>query len=317
MGLGYRSAAAEVLTRFSALFDFPGAAVEGAVLGLAVLLGALPLALPASARLASPALARAAGEHRRRRVPGLGALFGAGLALTVLLGLGLPLVGIALPFAAARPETSRAAETAVRTGVDTLAYGLGAGATATALAALLGLAVGRSSSLRRLALGACLVCFALPASLPALGLVQSATAAPAWADPVLRSRFTVAAALGLRTFPVAAVLMLRAWASLPTSWAGAAAVHGVSLSRYLRSVLVPALAPSAALSVLLAALLATADVGTVLLLHPPGHPSLPLALFTIMANAPEAQVASLGLLYLLLAGAGLGLAFRLAARRPW
>ena len=60
-------------------------------------------------------------------------------------------------------------------------------------------------------------------------------------------------------------------------------------------------------------LLATADVGTVLLLHPPGHTSLPLAIFTVMANAPEAQVASLCLLYFLAAAGVLGLAWRAAA----
>jgi ABC-type Fe3+ transport system permease subunit len=51
----------------------------------------------------------------------------------------------------------------------------------------------------------------------------------------------------------------------------------------------------------IAALLATAEVGTVLLLHPPGHGSLPLAVFTIMANAPEALVAMLCLFYVALA----------------
>jgi hypothetical protein len=50
-----------------------------------------------------------------------------------------------------------------------------------------------------------------------------------------------------------------------------------------------------------AALLATAEVGTVLLLHPPGHGNLPLAVFTVMANAPEALVAMLCLLYVTLA----------------
>ena len=57
----------------------------------------------------------------------------------------------------------------------------------------------------------------------------------------------------------------------------------------------------AAVAVLLTALLATADIATVLLLHPPGEASLPLAIFTIMANAPESLVASLCLLYILIA----------------
>jgi ABC-type Fe3+ transport system permease subunit len=47
--------------------------------------------------------------------------------------------------------------------------------------------------------------------------------------------------------------------------------------------------------------LAAADVSTMLLLHPPGQATLPLAIFTVMANAPESLVASLCLLYVVLA----------------
>lgn len=313
--LGYPSAAAEVLTRFSALFDFPGAAQQGAILGLAVLGVALPLALPASTRLASPALARPTGQRHRRRLPLPEGLAAATFVATLVPALALPLLGLLLPAMAAGPELEYATRTVLRTGPDTLLYGLGAGLIATALGGGLALACGRSPTLRRAALGACLVLFALPACLPALGVVQGATGAPAWVDPVLRSRFTVAAALGLRALPVAAVLMFRAWGSLPVSWAGAAAVHGVPLGRYLWAVLWPALAPSAACSVLLAALLATADVGTVLMLHPPGRPSLPLAVFTVMANAPEARIATLCLLYVGIAAATLALALSLARKR--
>lgn len=59
------------------------------------------------------------------------------------------------------------------------------------------------------------------------------------------------------------------------------------------------LGPSAMASVLLVALLASSDVSTVLLLHPPGQPSLPLTIFTVMANAPEAWTAALCLIYVL------------------
>jgi ABC-type Fe3+ transport system permease subunit len=49
---------------------------------------------------------------------------------------------------------------------------------------------------------------------------------------------------------------------------------------------------------LLVALLATADAPTGLLLHPPGHPSLPLVLLTVMSNAPQAYVSALVGVYL-------------------
>ena len=68
------------------------------------------------------------------------------------------------------------------------------------------------------------------------------------------------------------------------------------------------------LAALLAGLLATADVGTVLLLHPPGESSLPLAIFTVMANAPEALVASLCATYLIAAGCLLVAAWMMATR---
>src|SRR5262249_30665230 len=102
----------------------------------------------------------------------------------------------------------------------------------------------------------------------------------------------------------AAVLGMHAWSSMPSSWALAAAIHGVPAGAYLRKVMVPALLPSAAVALLLVALLATAEVGSVLLLHPPGERSPPLAIFTVMANAPESLVASLCLVYLA-GGAGL------------
>jgi ABC-type Fe3+ transport system permease subunit len=160
----------------------------------------------------------------------------------------------------------------------------------------------------------CLALFALPPALPALGVIQLAADAPAWTDPMLRSRLTVCLALGLRFFPVAAVLGLRAWGSMPVSWALAAGIHGVPLGPYLRRIVLPFLLPAGGAALVLVALLATADIGTVLLLHPPGAGSLPLAIFTVMANAPEALVASLCLVYLTVAAGALMAAWPLATR---
>jgi ABC-type Fe3+ transport system permease subunit len=66
----------------------------------------------------------------------------------------------------------------------------------------------------------------------------------------------------------------------------------------------------------LVALLASSDAGTVLLLHPPGEASLPLSIFTVMANAPEAVVASLCLVHLLATVAVLVGVVALGALRP-
>lgn len=225
------------------------------------------------------------------------------LSLFILVGIVLPFVGLTLPLANGI-DVRRAVSELIRTGGNTLLYAAGAGVAATSIGLLLAFFVGRSARLRAACLGISLTLFSLPSMFSAIGIVQFAADAPAWADIVLRSRITVCLALGFRFFPIATVLALRAWGSTSASWSLAAGLHGVSLQTYVRRVALPLMLPAAGIATLLVALLATADIGTVLLLHPPGQPSLPLALFTVMANAPESFVASLCLVYIL-ASAGL------------
>jgi ABC-type Fe3+ transport system permease subunit len=198
-------------------------------------------------------------------------------------------------------ELARAGREVARTGLNTLVYAAGAGIVAVGFGFLAALSVGRSARLRLFVLGTCVALFALPPSLGALGIVQTATDAPAWLDWLTRSRLTVCSALGLRFVPIAALISLRSWGSLSGSWTQAAALHGVSATGYLALVVLPRMRPALAAAFLLVGLLATADIGSVLLLHPPGQGSLPLAIFTVMANAPESLVASLCLAYVGLA----------------
>ena len=58
-------------------------------------------------------------------------------------------------------------------------------------------------------------------------------------------------------------------------------------------------------------------VGTVLLLHPPGQSSLPLTIFTVMANAPESLVASLCLAYIMVAMVALVTIYGVFGRGIW
>ena len=298
-----RTAASEILTSFSALYDFSLAGRQCVVLASLVLVLAAPLAFFTAPRLASEVMARQALAARRVRHRGMAGVTTATLAALVLAGTVAPLVGLTLPLAGG-DTLLRAWEELSRTAGNTLLYAAGAGAVAAVLGLLLAFCAGRNDQLRTVCITMSLVLFSLPPALTALGLVQLAATAPAWADPFLRSRLTVCVSLGLRFLPVAAVLGLRAWGSTSATWALAAAVHGVSLTTYLRRVLLPQLLPAGAVALLLVALLATADVGTVLLLHPPGARSLPLAIFTVMANAPESLVAALSLGYV---GAAAGL----------
>lgn len=293
---GLRTAASEILTSFSARYDFPLAGRQCAVLTGIVLLLAAPLAFYAAPRLATEVLPRQTRAH----LPGkhlLGGVTTALLLLMITFEVLFPLAGLVFPLMEGGSQFQRSFSELLRTLPNTLTYALGAGLVGALTGFLLAFSVGRSSRLRMISLGLCITLFSLPPALAALGVVHLAAGSPAWTDPLLRSRLTVCLFLGLRFFPLAAVLGLQAWAASSPSWTWSAAVHAVPLSRYLRKVVLPFFGSSLALSVSLVALLATADVGSVLLLHPPGQPSFPLAIFTVMANAPESLVASLCLLY--------------------
>lgn len=310
---GLRTAASEMLTSFSALYDFSLAGRQCVVLAALVLALAAPLAFFTAPWLASEVMARQSLAARRVRHRGITDVTVAGLSVLVLASTIAPLLGLTLPLAGGE-ALIRAWGELSRTAGNTLLYAAGAGVIAATLGLLLAVCAGRSDRLRTVCVGMALALFSLPPALTALGVVQLATTAPAWADPLLRSRLTVCVALGLRFFPVAAVLGLRAWGSTSATWALAAAVHGVPLTRYLWRVVLPLLLPAGAVAMLLVALLATADVSTVLLLHPPGEDSLPLSIFTVMANAPESLVAALCLVYVAVA-AGLLAAMWAAAGR--
>ena len=297
---GLSTAASEILASFSARYDFALAGRQCVMLTALVLAIAVPLAFFSAPRLVSEVIARQSRGVRRARHRGIAGVIVAALGFFVCIGTIAPFVGLTLPLVGGTAFL-RAWNELSRTAGNTLGYAIGAGTIATVLGLLLALCAGRSARLRTICLGIALGLFSLPPAFTALGVVQLATAAPAWADPFLRSRFTVCVALGLRFFPVAAVLSLRAWGATSATWVLAASVHGVSLGTYLRRVVFPLLLPVGGVSLLLVALLVTADISTVLLLYPPGESSLPLALLTVMANAPETLVASLCLAYVMAA----------------
>ena len=105
-------------------------------------------------------------------------------------------------------EFERAAAEIVRTWRNTLTYALGAGLTAALMGFLLGFTVGRRVRLRMLCLGICVGLFSLPPTLAVLGIIQLSAEAPAWTDPLLRSRATICLVQGFRFFPAAAFLGL-------------------------------------------------------------------------------------------------------------
>ena len=304
--LGFRGVASEVLVSFAALYDFDLAARQCLILGAVVLIWTVPVLVYSTHSLAHSLLARSPDPVRPVRWS-TASWAGPFLSASVIGGtLAAPVLGLSLP-ALERLQWAPTLETVGRTAANTFAYGLLAGLVAGSLGFGLGLCAGRERSLRSILLAGLVIVFVLPPALGALGTIYVASYAPPWLDPILRSRLTVGAVLGLRLVPIPAVLAVRTIGQMPPSWALAASTHGVPMRLYAARVLVPFLASTFGLAVAVVALLATADVGTVLLLQPPGESSLPVSIFTVMANAPESLVASLCLAYVAIAAATLGL----------
>jgi iron(III) transport system permease protein len=321
---GLRTAASELLVSFAAHYDLELAARQCLLLSAVVLIASAPLVWFAAPRL-SAVLSSRAHAGVVPRPAGRWSWISATPLLVLSLSYLVPLAGLIAPLApsrwAAAAEQPHAEIVALwalaevmRTLVSTVLYAGGAAAVGISLALLWTLAVGRNPRLLLVSTGLLLPLLALPSAASALGLARLAALMPGWADDLSRGRFAVCVALGLRLAPVATLLILRGYEATPRSWSLAAALHGVGLPRFLVSVLFPALAPAMLLAALAIALLANVDVTTVLVLHPPGQASLPLGIFTVMANAPEYQVATLCLVYVGVAAAGLAGLWSLAAR---
>jgi iron(III) transport system permease protein len=302
--LGYSGAASDILVSFASQHDFALASRQCLLLAAVVCVVGLPVIALLAPRVATGLLGRDVTPAPLARTGGTRLVGPAGLLALSLLTTALPLLGLALPLLRSFPIEYAMKEVS-RTLSSTLFYSLGASALATGLGVALALAAGRSPANRVMLVAGLLLLLALPPSLGALGISHRAGLSPSQLDPLLRSRFTVSLSLALRLAPIAAIFALRSLGTTSPTWASAAALHGVPLPTYLRKVLAPWMARALLPGALLIALLALADVTTVLLLHPPGKASLPLAIFTVMANAPESLVSALCLLYV--GGAGLAL----------
>ncbi len=313
MGLGIKTAVSEILVSFSALYDMRLAALQCLMLSGSTLFLAI-LALTAAGRRSMELLATSsrpvqASYHRSMSAAAI--LFNSACSLLLVL---LPLAGLLFP-ALSRPDMQAISTTLSRTWGYTMFYAAGSATTATILGFMTGFFMGRRPDTRLAGMVCLLLIFSLPAALTALGFVYAGTRTPAWADFIFRGPMAVCLAQGIHLFPVPAVLAARFFSQMPQSWSFAAEIHGISLGKFLIRVLAPLASVFIMTGFLLALLLSAADTGTVLLIHPPGAQNLPLAIFTIMANAPESLVAQLCLLYLVSASALFFLTYKLWMNR--
>jgi ABC-type spermidine/putrescine transport system permease subunit II len=293
---GFPNAASEILVSFSAQYDFGLATRQCLGLAGVVIAITLPLAILLSNKLATPLLARDIIPFARSCRPASQWLGPLTFGTIVFAAVVLPTTGLLMPLARNFP-LERALRELSRTGFSTVIYAAIAVTVAVTLGSLLAACAGRDKRLRTVVFVSSIVLVTLPPAFGALGFIHVATAAPPALDLLLRSRFPVGFNAGIRCLPIVAIFVMRSLGTTSPSWANVAAAHGIRLPIYFRRVLLPWIIPSLLLAGMLSALISTADVTSALLLHPPGEGSFPLAIFTVMANAPESLTAALCLLY--------------------
>ena len=218
----------------------------------------------------------------------------AGVALVVATALALPLLILVR-------EALGARSLATATGsIDAIVNSLllaAVGATLIVIVAVcLGYAQARASRRVRLAAQVVLVVlFAVPSTIIGVGLIGL------WNRPgpfgVLYGTDAMLLLAYLARFvPVATLILAAATQTVSVSQEEAAAVSGIGWLRTVRGIVLPQLRVGVGAAWVVAFVLAFGELGASILVAPPGEATLPIRIYTIIANTPPSNVAMLALL---------------------
>ncbi|MGQ0734790.1 MAG: ABC transporter permease [Acidobacteriota bacterium] len=300
----------EVFTAFAALYDFGRATL----LALPLLLLSIVVAGAAGALVGDRLLAsgRSTGapalslEPWRR--PAVAAVVAA-----IAVALVLPTIVLGREALSARsiPDAVAASGVAIRNSLVLAATG----ATAiVALAVWIGYARARAHPrVGRIADVVLVVLFAWPSTVVGVGLIGLWNrAGPLGA--VYGTDLMILLAYLARLLPVAALVLSASVRLVPVAQEEAAAVSGARWLRTMRHIVFPQLATALAAAWIIAFVLAFGELGATILVAPAGEATLPIRIYTMIANAPTSQVAALALLQTCVVMAPLGM-LGLAASR--
>ena len=298
----------EVFTAFAALFDFARATV------LTVPLVAIAAATSAVAALL---LGQRMVAGRRGTVAG-----GLGMptwrlplyiliAATVFLGLVAP-VSVLLVETGDVLDAARGAWPSIRLSLVLAAMGA---TLVVAIGGLLGYARARAAGpTGRAAEVVWVVLFAVPSTIVGVALItlwnRSGVLGALYGTPAMLILVYLA-----RFVPVAALVTAVSVRQVPDSHEEAAAVAGATWFRTIRGVVLPQVSHGLAAAWVIAFVFAFGELGASILVSPPGESTLPIRIYTIIANTPSSVVAALAVLQIAVIGLPLAAAGLYVARR--
>jgi iron(III) transport system permease protein len=290
--LGVRVYTTESFTAFAALYDVSRAMVLALPLlflcvGVASLASAVMHATPVVGRRTSGATSSLLG------VPTVVA--GAVVLVVVAVALAFPVAMLANEARGGRSWSSVIAGSAGAMWNSLLLAGVGA-TLVVGVAFVIGYASARIAARSRRMVDALLVtAFGVPSTIVGIGLIVL------WNRPgplgaVYGTETMLVLGYIARFLPVAALMMAAATRYVPLSQEEAAAVAGAGWLRSTWHVVVPQVRLAMGATWMLTFILAFGELGVSLLVAPPGESTLPIRVYTLIANAPSSQVAALALL---------------------
>lgn len=283
----------EVFTAFSALYDFGAAtalALPLIVLALAAaisvkfIIGDRTLTTPRSLRTGLPLLL---GSWRAPVLIGVGAV----LFLSVVLPL------LVLSLEVGRVERIATAVSASG-GAITNSFVLSAiGATlVVALSVVLGYGRARAKFRGRGLIDfAFVIAFAAPSTVVGIGLINLWNR-PGFPGLVYQSAAIIVVAYAARFVPVAALMLSAGIRQAPVSSEEAAEVAGATWARIFARIVLPQIRAALAAAWVIVFIFAFGELGATILVTPPGESTLPVRIYTLIANTTSSEIAGLALM---------------------
>ena len=280
----------EVFTAFAALYDF----------SRAVLL-TLPLLLLCVVVAATAAVVLGDRLVTTRRTSGVSPVIfdswrqpaGVAIFLIVAAAVGVPAVVLVREAVGVRSLTAALSGSgeAITNSLTLAAVGA---TMVVAVAVWLGYAQARAGRrVRRAAQTLFVVLFAVPGTIVGVGLIAL------WNRPAAAIYGTdtmfILAYLA-RFIPVAALILAASTAAVPVSHEEASAVSGAGWLRTMRRIVLPQMQLGIAGAWVIVFVLAFGELGVSILVAPPGEATLPIRIYTIIANTPPSHMAVLALL---------------------
>ena len=301
----------EVFTAFAALYDVTRAiALTVPLLTLCVGVAAVA-AMVAGDRLVTTPRSRAASPplFDRWRSAGVGAAIG-----IVGVGLGIPIVVL-------MGETLRIDSLAAvlagsgRAIVNGLVLAILGATTVVSVAIVIGYGRARTTPrVGRVADVVLVALFAVPSTVMGVGLITM------WNRPgplglVYGTQGMFLLAYLARFVPIAALTLAASVRYVPVSHEEAAALAGANWPRAMMRIVLPQMRAGIAAAWVIVFVLAFGELGTSILIAPPGETTLPIRIYTLIANAPSSHVAAFALLQTLVVLSGVAVLGAMAARR--